>query len=73
MGILGMLAFMARERFWVTLEDGTKFYAYRVLLNIKGGERSAAIMLGESGDVIVGTSNWGAQEARLLEGAEENA
>ncbi|KAK6505827.1 hypothetical protein TWF481_007718 [Arthrobotrys musiformis] len=69
MGISKRLAFMAQNRFDVTIDgpDGNKeeIFAYRVLLNMDKETtetKTAAIMLGEEGDVIVATENWGATE-----------
>lgn len=55
----------------MTLPNGT-FFANRVVLDLKGSSnRSAAIMIGKEGDVIVGTANWGEEQAKLLKGPEE--
>ncbi|KAF3935003.1 hypothetical protein ABW20_dc0101646 [Dactylellina cionopaga] len=67
MGISGKLAFMARERFSVTIagQNGTEdIFAYRVLLNMDktAGNKEAAFMVGQEGDVIIATENWGATE-----------
>lgn len=71
MGIAGELAFMANNQFYVTLPDGTRFFAYRTLLTLKANVKSAAFMIGEEGDTIVSTSNWGEQQAHLLQGIQE--
>ncbi|KAF3902737.1 hypothetical protein AA313_de0203073 [Arthrobotrys entomopaga] len=66
MGIGGKLAFMARERFDVTIktEEGKEedVYAYRVILNMATDtvRKEAAVMVGTEGDVIIATENWGA-------------
>ncbi|KAF3940050.1 hypothetical protein ABW19_dt0208657 [Dactylella cylindrospora] len=63
MGISGKLAFMAREQFNVTIESGEEIFAYRVLLNMDketAQHKSAAMMIGQDGDIIVATENWGA-------------
>ncbi|KAK6336111.1 hypothetical protein TWF696_001679 [Orbilia brochopaga] len=68
MGISGILAFMARERFPVTIQGPAgqeEIFAYRVLLNMDKDTletKKAAIMLGTEGDVIITTENWGATE-----------
>ncbi|KAK6335773.1 hypothetical protein TWF730_003149 [Orbilia blumenaviensis] len=69
MGISKRLAFMARERFEVTIDgpEGSReeVFAYRVILNMDketAEQRTAALMLGQEGDVIVATENWGATE-----------
>ncbi|KAF3187670.1 hypothetical protein TWF106_006783 [Orbilia oligospora] len=69
MGISKRLAFMARDKFDVAIDgpDGNKeeIFAYRVILNMDKETtetKTAAVMLGEEGDVIIATENWGATE-----------
>ncbi|KAK6532669.1 hypothetical protein TWF281_006848 [Arthrobotrys megalospora] len=70
MGISQRLAFMARDRFEVTIDgpeagEREELFAYRVILNMDKAtteQKTAALMLGTEGDVIVATENWGATE-----------
>jgi len=61
MGIAGRLAFMASVEpgTEVKLPDGSTIIIYRVLFDLIGKTQSAAMMLGEDGDEILVTENWG--------------
>lgn len=61
MGISKKFNFMSKERFSIKLPNGEDLYSYRVILNMDretATERSAAMMLGEEGDIIITTANW---------------
>ncbi|EWC43755.1 hypothetical protein DRE_07373 [Drechslerella stenobrocha 248] len=68
MGVSGVLAFMARDQFPVTIqasEGKEELFAYRVLMNmnkVTAEDRKAAVMLGEEGNIVIATENWGSTE-----------
>ncbi|EPS41131.1 hypothetical protein H072_4944 [Dactylellina haptotyla CBS 200.50] len=59
------LSFMAKQRFWVTVDGKDEIYAYRVILDMDrdtGENKQAAMMIGIGANLIVGTENWSATE-----------